>query len=158
MASNGVIGDRNQLPWRLSEDLRHFRRTTMGHSIIMGRKTWESIGKALPGRTNIVVSRQLDYIAAGAEVRHSLEAALELAGQIARSEDIDQVFVIGGAELYSQALPLAEIFHLTEIHAEIPGDTALGGFDESEWREVSRRDFPSDEKTPFDYSIRLLLR
>ena len=158
MASNGVIGNDNKLPWRLPEDLRHFRRTTMGHSIIMGRKTWESIGKPLPGRGNIVVTRQRDYQTDGAKIRDSLEAALELAGNIAAMDGAEQAFVIGGAELYRQALPLATLFHLTRIHAEIPGDTFLTGFNESEWRELSRADYSRDEENHFDYSICLLRR
>lgn len=158
MASNGVIGNNNKLPWRLPEDLRHFRRTTMGHGIIMGRKTWESIGRPLPGRTNIVVTRQQDYPAKGAKVRGSLEAALQLADSIAAIDGAEQAFVIGGAELYRQALPLATLFHLTRIHAEVPGDTVLSGFDESEWRELSREDYSRDEENPFDYSICLLRR
>ena len=158
MASNGVIGNNNMLPWRLPEDLRHFRRTTMGHSIIMGRKTWESIGKPLPGRTNIVVTRQKDYQADGARVRNSLEAALGLAENIAAIDGAEQAFVIGGAELYRLAMPRATLFHLTRIHAEVPGDTVLSGFEESEWREVSRRDYKSDADNPYDYSICLLCR
>lgn len=158
MAGNGVIGSNNKLPWRLPEDLRHFRRTTMGHSIIMGRKTWESIGKPLPGRGNIVVTRQRDYQADGAKIRDSLEAALELAENIATMDGAEQAFVIGGAELYRAAMPLATLFHLTRIHAEIPGDTFLTGFNESEWRELSREDFSRDEENPFNYSICLLQR
>ena len=158
MAGNGVIGNKNMLPWRLPEDLRHFRRTTMGHGIVMGRKTWESIGRPLPGRTNIVVTRQPDYQAEGASVRNSLEAALKLAENIAAIDGAEQTFVIGGAELYRQALPLARLFHLTRIHAEVPGDTILRGFEESEWEELSREDFFRDEENPFDYSICLLRR
>ena len=158
MASNGVIGNDNKLPWRLPEDLRHFRRTTMGHSVVMGRKTWESIGRPLPGRTNIVVTRRKDYQAEGASVRDSLEAALRLAENIATIDGADQAFVIGGAELYRQALRLAKLFHLTRIHADVPGDTILSGFNESEWREISREDYSRDEENPFDYSICLLRR
>ncbi|MXY89453.1 MAG: dihydrofolate reductase [Gammaproteobacteria bacterium] len=158
MASNGVIGNNNMLPWRLPEDLRHFRRTTMGHSIVMGRKTWESIGRTLPGRTNIVVTRQPDYRAEGASVRDSLEEALKLVENIAAIDGAEQAFVIGGAELYRQTLPLARLFHLTRIHAEVPGDTILDGFVESEWREVSRQDYQSDPDNPYDYSICLLRR
>lgn len=158
MASNGVIGNENKLPWRLPEDLRHFRRTTMGHSVVMGRKTWESIGRPLPGRTNIVVTRQPDYQAEGASVRDSLESALKLAENMAIIDGAEQAFVIGGAELYRQALPLAKLFHLTRIHAEVPGHTFLTGFEESEWREISRRDYKSDPENPYDYSICLLRR
>ena len=158
MAANGVIGNNNQLPWRLPEDLRHFRRTTMGHGIIMGRKTWESIGGPLPGRANIVVSGQPGYRAEGASVRDSLEAALKLAENTAAIDGAEQAFVIGGAELYRKAMPLATLFHLTRIHAEVAGDTFLTGFDEAEWRELSREDFFRDEENPFNYSICLLRR
>ena len=158
MAKNGVIGNNNMLPWRLPEDLRYFRRTTMGHSIIMGRKTWESIGKPLPGRTNIVVTRQKDYQAEGAKVRTSLEAAMRLAENIAAIDGAEQAFVIGGAEIYRLALPRASLFHLTRIQAEVPGDTILNGFIESEWEEFSREDFSRDDNNPFDYSICLLQR
>ncbi len=158
MAKNGVIGNNNMLPWRLPEDLRYFRRTTMGHSIIMGRKTWESIGKPLPGRTNIVVTRQKDYQAEGAKVRTSLEAAMRLAENIAAIDGAEQAFVIGGAEIYRLALPRASLFHLTRIQAEVPGDTILNGFIESEWEEFSREDFSRDDNNPFDYSICLLRR
>ncbi len=158
MAENGVIGHRNRLPWRLPADLRHFRRTTMGHSVIMGRKTWESIGKPLPGRSNIVVTRQPDYQAEGANVRGSLQGALALAEKFAAADGGEQAFVIGGAELYRQALPMAQLFHLTRIHTEIPGDTRLDGFIESEWQETAREDHYRDNDTPFDFSICLLRR
>ena len=158
MASNGVIGNNNRLPWRLPEDLRHFRRTTMGHSIIMGRKTWESIGRPLPGRSNIVITRQTDYQAEGAKVLGSLEDALSLTENIASINGAEPAFVIGGAELYREAMPLARIFHLTRIHAEVAGDTRLGGFHEDEWEGVSREDFSRDENNPYDYSICLLRR
>ncbi len=159
MASNGVIGRDNRLPWRLPADLRHFRRATMGHAVIMGRKTWESIGRPLPGRANIVVTRKTDYRAEGARALvYSLEAALRLAENIAAGDGAGQAFVIGGAELYRQALPLADLFHLTRIHAEVPGDVGLRGFDETEWEEISREDFSRDEQNPFDYSICLLRR
>ena len=156
MAGNGVIGNRNALPWRLPEDLRHFRRTTMGHSIIMGRKTFESIGGPLAGRSNIVVSRQPGYGADGVKVRDSLEAALELAETIAAIDGAEQAFVIGGAELYRLAMPQAELFHLTRIHADVAGDTRLEGFDEAEWEEISRQDFTRDPENPYNYSICLL--
>ncbi|MCY4182291.1 MAG: dihydrofolate reductase [Gammaproteobacteria bacterium] len=156
MAGNGVIGNRNALPWRLPEDLRHFRRTTMGHSVIMGRKTFESIGRPLPGRSNIVVSRQPGYSADGVKVRASLEAALELAEIIAAIDGAEQAFVIGGAELYRLAMPRAELFHLTRIHADVAGDTRLEGFDEAEWEEISRQDFTRDPENPYNYSICLL--
>ncbi len=158
MAGNGVIGNRNALPWRLPEDLRHFRRTTMGHSVIMGRKTFESIGRPLPGRSNIVVSRQPGYRAEGAKVRASLAEALELAEATAAADGAEQAFVIGGAELYRLAMPQAGLFHLTRIHADAAGDTRLEGFNEAEWEEISRQDFTRDPENPYNYSICLLRR
>ena len=123
MASNGIIGRNNGLPWHLPEDLRYFKATTMGHSIIMGRKTWESIGRPLPGRTSIVVTRDADYVAEGAKVVHSMQDALRLAESIAVIDGTEQAFVIGGAALYATAMPIADRFHLTRVHAEVEGDT-----------------------------------
>jgi dihydrofolate reductase len=156
MASNGIIGRNNGLPWHLPEDLRYFKATTMGHSIIMGRKTWESIGQPLPGRTSIVVTRDADYVAEGAKVVHSIQDALRLAESIAIIDGTEEAFVIGGAALYATAMPIADRFHLTRVHAEVVGDTVISGFDESEWREVSRNDFQRNEANPFDYSICIL--
>jgi dihydrofolate reductase len=131
MASNGIIGRNNGLPWHLPEDLRYFKATTMGHSIIMGRKTWESIGRPLPGRTSIVVTRDADYVAEGAKVVYSMQDALRLAESIAVIDGTEEAFVIGGAALYATAMPIADRFHLTRVHAEVEGDTVLSGFDES---------------------------
>ena len=156
MASNGIIGRNNGLPWHLPEDLRYFKTTTMGHSIIMGRKTWKSIGLPLPGRTSIVVTRDADYVAEGAKVVHSMQDALRLAESIAIIDGTEEAFVIGGAALYATAMPIADRFHLTRVHAEVVGDTVISGFDESEWREVSRNDFQRNEANPFDYSICIL--
>lgn len=158
MSENRVIGRNNSLPWRLSEDLKYFRRTTMGSSIIMGRNTWESIGLALPGRTNIVVTSNPDYEAAGAKVVHSLEEAISLAESIALIDGSEEAFVIGGATLYQAALPLASLFHLTRVHAQLEGDTQLVEFDESQWTEISRENFQKDETNTYDYSICLLQR
>ncbi len=156
MASNGIIGRNNGLPWQLPEDLKYFKTTTMGYSIIMGRKTWESIGQPLPGRTSIVVTRDADYVAEGAKVVHSIRDALRLAESIAIIDGTEEAFVIGGAALYATAMPIADRFHLTRVHAEVVGDTVISGFDESEWREVSRNDFQRNEANPFDYSICIL--
>ncbi|MBW7902314.1 MAG: dihydrofolate reductase [Rhodocyclaceae bacterium] len=127
-----LIGRDNALPWRLPEDLRHFKATTLGKPVIMGRKTWESLGRPLPERRNIVVSRNAGYAAAGAELAASLPAAL------ARAGDVDEAFVIGGAELYRQALPLAQRLYLTEIDAEFAGDAWFPEFAAAEWREAAR--------------------
>lgn len=156
MASNGIIGRNNGLPWQLPEDLKYFKTTTMGYSIIMGRKTWESIGRPLPGRTSIVVTRDADYVAEGAKVVHSIQDALRLAESIAIIDGTEEAFVIGGAALYATAMPIADRFHLTRVHAEVVGDTVISGFDESEWREVSRNNFQRNEANPFDYSICIL--
>jgi len=158
MAENRVIGINNSLPWHLSEDLKYFKRVTMGNSIIMGRKTWESIGRPLPGRTNIVITTNADYQAEGARVVHSLEEALKLAESIAYIDGSEEAFIIGGAGLYQRALPAAQRFHLTRVHAEVNGDTYLADFDESEWQEVSREEFAHNETNPYDYSICVLER
>ncbi len=158
MAKNRVIGNRNALPWHLREDLKYFKRVTMGHCIIMGRKTWESIGRALPGRTNIVITEQPLYEAKGARVVHSLPQAIKLAESIATIDGSEEAFIIGGAGLYRAALPLAQRFHLTRVHAAVEGDTLLADFDEAEWQEVAREDFLRDESNSYDYSICLLER
>ncbi len=158
MASNRVIGINNSLPWHLPEDLKYFKRTTMGHTIIMGRKTWESIGRPLPGRTSIVVSANPDYQAEGAKVVNSLEDACRVAEGISLIDGSDEAFIIGGAGLYAAALPKADRFHLTRVHADVEGDTSLPEFEESEWDEVWREDFVHNETNPYDYSICLLVR
>jgi dihydrofolate reductase len=144
-ARNGVIGRDGTLPWRLPEDLAHFKRTTMGHPILMGRKTWESIGRALPGRRSVVVSRQAGYTATGAEVVPSLDAALALCA------DSAEVFVIGGAQLYGEALPRAQRLIVTEIDADFAGDTHFPPVDPALWRETSRERLGPDAGR--DYGI-----
>lgn len=158
MSENRVIGRDNGLPWHLSEDLKYFKRTTMGSCMIMGRNTWESIGRALPGRTSIVISSNTKYVAEGAEVVGSLQQAIELAETISVETGSAEAFVIGGAVLYQVALPLADTLHLTRVHAEVEGDTYLHEFDESNWREVSREDFQRDAANHYDYSICVLER
>lgn len=145
VAANGVIGAGGGLPWRLPEDLQHFKRLTQGHAVIMGRRTWESIGRPLPGRRNVVVTRQAAFVAPGASVAPSLEEALE------RCRDQDAVFVIGGAELYRAALPIAEGLLLTEIRRDYPGDTRFPEFDRGEWREIEREPQVAADGTRFDF-------
>lgn len=145
LASNGVIGAAGDLPWRLPEDLKRFKALTMGHPVIMGRRTWTSIGRALPGRRNIVVTRQSGFIAPGAEVAASLEAAIALCASAPLA------FVIGGAELYAAALPLADALELTEIDAPFQGDTLFPPFDRSAWREVRREPGRSRDGLKFDF-------
>jgi dihydrofolate reductase len=152
MDRNRLIGAGNGLPWHLSADLRHFKKLTMGHSIVMGRRTWESIGKPLPERTNIVVSRQENFEAPGAVVVDSIEAAKQQAG------DCDELMIIGGAELYEQVVNDASRIYLTEIHAEFEGDAYFPEINMDEWACVSREDFEKDEKNPHDYSFLVLER
>lgn len=137
VARNGTIGRHGTLPWHLPEDLAHFRELTLGHPVLMGRVTWESIPdgfRPLPGRRNVVVTRTAGWRAEGAEAVPSLEAALELLG------DTNEVFVIGGAQLYAAALPLASALELTELAADVEGDVCFPAFDRAEWHEVSRRE------------------
>jgi dihydrofolate reductase len=133
VSDNGVIGRDGDLPWRLPEDLRHFKRTTLGHAVVMGRATWESIGFPLPKRRNIVLTRNREYVAEGAEVAHSLEEALVLA-----RETDPEPFVIGGATLYAEALPIATRLEITEVHRDVEGDTSFPEFDRAAFTEVKR--------------------
>ena len=158
MSENRVIGRDNGLPWHLSEDLKYFRRTTMGNCMIMGRNTWESIGRALPGRTSIVITSNADYQAEGAEVVGSLQQAIERAEAVSKEADSTQAFVIGGAVLYQAALPLADTLHLTRVHAQVEGDTILHEFDESNWKETSREQYQHDGSNQYDYSICVMRR
>ncbi len=146
VAANAVIGDGNRLPWHLAPDLKRFRALTTGHAVIMGRRTWESIGRPLPGRQNIVVSRQRAFAAAGAEAAGSLEAALALVRMPAPA------YCIGGGALYRQALPLATTLYLTEIARAFEGDTTFPAFDRREWRETSR-EAHIDKDQGLDYAF-----
>lgn len=145
LASNGVIGTAGRLPWYLPEDLRHFKALTLGHPVIMGRRTWESIGKPLPGRENIVVSRQRAYDAPGARVCGSLDESL------AQCADAPIAFVIGGADLYAAALPIADRLEFTEISAAFRGDTRFPAFDRGAWRETRREAQTSADGLRFDF-------
>tara|TARA_R110000772_G_scaffold216990_1_gene327412 strand:+ start:118 stop:633 length:516 start_codon:yes stop_codon:yes gene_type:complete len=158
MAQNRVIGINNNLPWHLSEDLKYFKRVTMGKAIIMGRKTYESIGKPLPGRTNIVVTRNQDYTADGVKVVHSLDEAIQLSENIALIDGSEEAMLIGGAELYQQALSKAHRLYLTEVHAEVQGDAYFPDFDRNEWQETGREDFHAVDPNPYDYSFIVLER
>lgn len=143
VARNGVIGRNGNLPWRLSTDLKLFRRLTMGKPIIMGRKTWETLAKRpLDGRDNIVVTRAAEFAAEGAIVAHSLGEALVAARTAASARQVDEVMVIGGAEIYRAALADADRIYLTEVEATPDGDTRFPPLDASQWREVSREALP----------------
>lgn len=158
MAENHVIGRNNQLPWYLPEDLKYFKRVTMGKPVIMGRKTFESIGKPLPGRTNIVVTRNGDYRAEGIKVVNTLEAARDLCDSIAVVDGTEEAMVIGGAQIYAQALSMADRLYLTEVHAEVEGDASFPDFDRNEWQELGRETFQATEPNPYDYSFIVLDR
>ena len=152
MARNRVIGANGGIPWHLPNELQLFKRLTMGHHIVMGRRTFESIGRLLPGRTTVIVTRQAGYSVAGAIVAHSLEAA------VAACAGDDEIFVIGGAELFRSALPLADRIHLTVVDAEPAGDTFMPDFDSKDWREVSAETFGRDERHPYGYCYSVLER
>jgi dihydrofolate reductase len=152
MAENRVIGKDNDLPWRLPNDLKWFKKHTLGNPIIMGRKTWESIGRPLPGRKNIVVTRNTDYVAEGCEIVHSLEDAIALVGCA------DEALVIGGAGLYEAALPKSDRIYLTQVDAHVDGDTVFPQFDTSEWTIRSEEAHPEDEKHAYAYTFRVLDR
>ncbi|MCA9681141.1 MAG: dihydrofolate reductase [Myxococcales bacterium] len=154
-SDNDVIGRDNDLPWHLPEEFRHFKRTTKGHHVIMGRRTWESQGcKPLPQRSNVVVSRRLDYQAPGAQVTASLQDALA----IARAAGDDEAFVIGGTGLYQEALPFADRLYLTRVHTVVEGDTHFPSFDAGDWVEVERREHASDERHAHAFTIFVLDR
>ncbi|MDP2607824.1 MULTISPECIES: type 3 dihydrofolate reductase [unclassified Oceanobacter] len=151
LSRNHTIGLDNQLPWHLPGDLKYFRDSTMGKPVVMGRKTHESIGRALPGRANIVISRQPDYQADGVAVVDSLECAIELAARLALQTDADEAMIMGGAEIYRQVLPLVERMYLTEVDADIEGDAFFPDFDRSEWRELSSEAHGPSDTNPYPY-------
>ena len=142
VATNGVIGRQNDLPWHLPDDFAFFKRKTSHHPIIMGRKSLEALGKPLPNRTNIVITRNADFDVAGVTVVHTLDDAIAEA----KAVNQDQIFVIGGAEIYAMALSVATTLYLTEIHKAYDGDAYFPAFDKDEWEEVSRVSHPADER------------
>lgn len=147
MARNRVIGVDNKLPWHIPGELKYFKGLTMGHHIIMGRKTYESIGRPLPGRITVIVSRDPDYHQEGCLVAHSLDEAVELAGKD------EEVFFVGGSSLYQQALPRVDRLYITEIQADYDGDAHFPSFDRQQWREVSRAPQQTDDGLGFDYVV-----
>lgn len=151
MDEGGLIGRDNALPWRLPEDLKFFKRTTLGKTVLMGRKTWDSLGKPLPDRQNWVLSRDPAFAPAGARVFRSLQDALAAhAG--------GELMVIGGAQLFREALPLAQRIYLTRVHARLEGDVRFPQFDAAHFRETSREDRPADERHAYPYSFLTLER
>ncbi|ESU30233.1 hypothetical protein G3A_23025 [Bacillus sp. 17376] len=154
MDENRVIGYHNQLPWRLPEDLKFFKRVTMGHPIAMGRKTYESIGKPLPGRENIVITRDENYGPEGCTVIHSIEEMLAYAIE----NKSEEIFVIGGAEIFKEVLHHADKLYLTMIHHQFEGDTFFPVFDIDKWELESREIGLTDEKNPYDYEFLIYKR
>lgn len=152
-AENNVIGKDNGLVWHLPADLRHFKQITMGHPILMGRKTYESIGKPLPGRTSVIVTSQEDYAADGCLVAHSLQEAIEQAKALD-----ENIYIIGGAEIYKKALPLTDTIYLTRLHHVFDGDVYFPELDEKEWETVEQEHHEPDEKNKYSYSFLTLKR
>lgn len=149
MAHDRVIGKDNQMPWHLPADLAHFKRVTLGKPVLMGRKTFESIGRPLPGRRNLVISRNPDYQAEGIEVVSSVEAALALLA----GSSVEELMVIGGGHLYAEMLPSADCLYLTRIDLAVEGDTRFPAFDDGQWQRVDCESHPADEKNPHPYSF-----
>lgn len=147
-ARNGVIGKEGKLPWYLPEDLKHFKRTTLGKPVIMGRKTWESLGRPLPGRRNIVVTRQTGFTAEGAEVYSNLQDA------VAAVKDEPIAFILGGAQIYAEAMPQIEVAHITVLNADFEGDAFFKPLTDDEWNLVEEATFPATDTHPYSFSIR----
>jgi dihydrofolate reductase len=154
VAENGVIGQQGELPWgRLPADLQHFKRLTLGHPVVMGRRTFDSLGRALPKRPNIVVTRQHDWSAPGCETAASVPGAL------ARARELDEeVCVIGGGEIYREALPAADVIYLTEVHHAFEGDASFPTLNPSEWREEARERHEADDQHAYAFSFVTLRR
>lgn len=135
------------MPWRLSADLKRLKLLTMGHHIIMGRKTWESLGRPLPGRVNVVITSDRNFHAEGATVVHSLQEALKV------SSNDSEVFIFGGGQIFREALPLVDKLYLTIVHSIVEGDTYFPELNKNEWKEISKENFKADEKNEHDYSF-----
>jgi dihydrofolate reductase len=156
MAKNRVIGRNNALPWQLPPDLRRFKELTMGHHIVMGRKTYESIGRPLPGRTNVIITRQAGYQVPGAIVVASIDQALKVCSA---GKEVDQeIFVIGGAQIYRQSLGLCQRIYITEIQQEFDGDTLFPELNQQEWREISREKHRLNDDNGLEYHFVVLDR
>jgi dihydrofolate reductase len=158
VAANGVIGNANTIPWYLPSDFAHFKRMTRGKPLIMGRKTFESIGRPLPGRTNIVVTRHEGYYPAGVLIVRSLEAALAQGQQIAHQERANEVMIGGGAEVYAQALPIADRMYITHVGANPPGDTYFPAVSMQEWKESGVIDVPNNPQDSAAFRIKVYRR
>jgi dihydrofolate reductase len=152
VADNGVIGSGNQLPWRLPDDLKRFKALSLGKPIVMGRKTFDSIGRPLPGRLNIVISRQPGLDIPGCRVVSSLDDA------IAAAQPAPEIVIVGGADIYRQVLPQVHTIHLTRVHADVPGDVVFPTLQEQEWREVAKEYHPADERHAHAFTFSTLER
>ncbi len=155
-ARNGVIGRDGRLPWKLPSDLKLFRQLTLGRPVIMGRRTWESLGtRPLPGRHNLVITRQLDYEAEGALVVHSLAAALEAARKLAEQDGADEIAIIGGGQIFAEALAADQVdrIYLSEVEIEADGDTVMPAFDRARWRETARQVMPKGPRDEASFSL-----
>ena len=152
ISQNGMIGREMDLPWHISADLKRFKALTMGHHIVMGRKTYESIGRLLPGRTTVIITRQSDYQIPGTIVVNSIEQALAVAG------DDSETFIVGGSQIYNLALPLIDTLYITRVHADVEGDTRLDAIDWSDWECESSEHHSADEKNDHDYSFEIYRR
>lgn len=158
MSQNRVIGRENQMPWHLPDELKYFKRVTLGKPVLMGRNTFESIGRPLPGRPNIIITRNSDYEADGISVVNSVEDALELAEQLTEHDANAEAMVIGGAQIFAATLPLADLLYLTEVQAVVDGDVFFPEFAHEEWRLVSREEHAADDRNPYPYSVLVLER
>lgn len=146
-STNNVIGSRGGLPWKLSDDLRRFKKLTLGKPIIMGRLTWESIGRPLPGRQNIIITRQADFAAPGCDVVASTTAAVEIAG------DVEETMIIGGSQIFESFLPMAQRLHITRVHAEIDGDVFFPEIDVRSWQLVSSEEHGADASNEYPFAF-----
>lgn len=152
VADNGVIGSGNQLPWRLPDDLKRFKALSLGKPIVMGRKTYDSIGRPLPGRLNVVISRQPGLEIPGCTVVTSIDEA------IAAAQPAPEIVIVGGADIYRQVLPQVQVIHLTCVHANVAGDVVFPKLQEHEWREVAKEYHPADERHPHAFTFSTLER
>ncbi len=158
VAENGVIGNNNDLPWKISSDLKYFKEKTMGKPIIMGRKTFQSIGRPLPGRVNIVITRVTGFVPEGVVTAHTLEMALDVGKNMALVKGVDEVMVIGGAQIYQLTLPDADRLYLTRVHGEVEGDTHFPTLNSDDWLEAAVERHAAGDKDSHDYSLIVLDR
>lgn len=158
MAQNRVIGRDNALPWHLPQDLQYFKKITMGKPIIMGRKTFDSIGRPLPGRPNIVMTRNTDWQHDGVQVVHSIAEALALGTELAHEKGVEELMVIGGSQIYTELLDQADRLYMTQVHAEVEGDDYFPEFSLEDWQLISQQNHCADDSNPYDYSFLVLDR